>query len=240
MKKILPVLATSLLCGCTMICGKTAPQVPKSEKAVSPVTAAPKKTSLPKTKPVTVAVPENKKTVPQKKNTPAPPVKSPVVKPPVPATILPPPPPSPVANGRPDAALRRAFLRLSPQEQQEMIKLQHQDLDKFRQLMQKKVEFFRAQERAKQQELDLLVQKYNSAKNETEKQAIKAELRKKLREHLDSRLAESRRNLEANRKRLEKMESELQKREKKRDAIVEAMLNHRISGQKPSRPVKKR
>jgi CRISPR/Cas system-associated endoribonuclease Cas2 len=66
------------------------------------------------------------------------------------------------------------------------------------------------------------------------KAKIKNDLRKKLHENFTKRLQDSRKDLEANRARLLRMENELKKRENKQDAIVEAMLTNLLSGNKTS------
>ena len=211
------------LCGCTVF--SPAPQDQDKGKKVVPPPAVEKKSPAA----------EVKKTAHQ-----------PVIAPAQPAPQIPkeqrspqPPPPRPGTKGinhpensRQNSIMWKVFARLSPQEQQEMIKLQRQDPEKFRQIMQQKVAKFNEMARARKKELDDLAQRYRASNNEAEKQAIKLELKKKLHEDFSRRLADSRRSLETNRKRLARMEAELQRREKNQDAIVDAMLKHRLSGEK--------
>ena len=65
-------------------------------------------------------------------------------------------------------------------------------------------------------------------------------MRKKINEDFQKRLAATRRDLETNKKRIARMETELQKREKKRDKIVEAILLNRLSDNPRSMPDKRR
>ena len=136
--------------------------------------------------------------------------------------------------------LWKAFSTLSPEEQRELMKIQRQDPEKFKQLMQAKVEALYKAEQSRRQEQNELVKKYHSAKNPAEKEKIKAELRKKINEDFQKRLAATRRDLETNKKRIARMETELQKREKKRDKIVEAILLNRLSDNPRPMPDKRR
>lgn len=224
-----------VLCGCTVLPPEPVVKPEKKE------TVTVKKSEAPaEKKTVTEKLPQPPAAV----VLPAPPPAVPPSPPPAVAPQVRPIPAHPARNNNPrenerrNSALWRVFARLSPQEQQEMIKLQRQDQEKFRKIMKEKAELFQAQELARQKELDILTQKYRASANNTEKTAIKAELKKKLQADFARRLADSRRNLEANRKRLIKIEAELQKREKNRDAIVEAILNHRLTGEKPAPPMK--
>lgn len=229
-KHFVALILLCFLCGCSFF---TAAPEKKEKKSVPP--------------PPPSAAPQKQQPVVKIKPVPAPPpapqpvVQQPQVKKDKPAPVQVPPERKFRApeNSRPNSVWK-VFARLSAQEQQEMIKLQRQNPDKFRLIMQQKAEQFKVLEQARKKELDTLTQKYRDSSSEAEKNAIKLELKKKLQEDFSRRLADSRRSLENNRKRLIRMEAELQKREKNRDAIVEAMLKHRLDGKKMPPPPRHR
>ncbi len=136
--------------------------------------------------------------------------------------------------------LWKAFSTLSPEEQRELMKIQRQDPEKFKQLMQAKIEVIYQQEQIRRQKQNELVQKYHAEKDPAVREKIKAELRKKINDDFQKRLAANRRDLENNKKRIARMEVELQKREKKRDKIVEAILLNRLSDNPRPMPDKRR
>ena len=218
--------------------------VPEQKKTVPKVTAPPVQivteslktvTPPPAVKKETTPLPE-KKTLPELPETekvlppsPPPPPKKPAVMPERRAHMT----PEKFRRGR---GLWRAFSRLSPQEQHELIKLQLKDPEKYLAIMQKKVDLLYAQERARRKELADLAQKYRDTRDPVQQAAVKAQLREKLLADYQQRLQDNRRDLESNRKRLKRMEEELNKREKKRDAIIDAMLKEYISA--PAAPEK--
>ena len=139
----------------------------------------------------------------------------------------------------------RVFSRLAPAEQKEMINLQRTDPEKFRSVMQEKVEKFHREQQAGRQKIDELVSKIRDSKDEKVKAELRKELRARFKRSFDARLVQMRHNLEANKKRLEQMEADLKKREENADAIVDAITDSVISGKKrpprygdrkPSRP----
>ena len=133
----------------------------------------------------------------------------------------------------------RAFSQLSQKEQQELMKLQRTDPEKFRAVMQEKVAEFHAELQARQQKISDLVAKINASKDEKEKSALRAELRSIFKTSFESRISHLRRNIESNKKRIEMMEKELKKREANADAIIDTLTDAAISGKMPV-PGKKR
>ena len=62
-----------------------------------------------------------------------------------------------------------------------------------------------------------------------EKESLKTIMRNKLKEDFQQRLQDTRRDIEAYKRRTAKLEAELQKREKNCDAIIEAIMDKRLS-----------
>ena len=138
--------------------------------------------------------------------------------------------------------LWRVFSQLSPAEQKEMMELQRTEPEKFRSAMQEKVEKLKAEMQAKRQKTNELAEKIRNSKDEKEKTELRKELRSILKNGFDARLAQMRRNIEANKKRLARMEADLKKREENSEAIVDAITDSIISGKKhphPRKPMQK-
>ena len=131
--------------------------------------------------------------------------------------------------------LWRIFSRLTPAEQKEMMQLQRTEPEKFRTVMQEKLEKIQAEQREKHRKVNELAEKIRNSKDDKEKTALRAELRAMLKSSFDARLAQMRRNIEANKKRIERMEAELKKREANTDAIVDAITESVISGKPQKR-----
>lgn len=129
----------------------------------------------------------------------------------------------------------RVFSQLTPAEQKEMMQLQRTEPEKFRTVMQEKLEKIQAEQREKQRKVNELAEKIRNSKDDKEKTALRAELRAMLKSSFDARLAQMRRNIEVNKKRIERMEAELKKREANTDAIVDAITESVISGKPPKR-----
>ena len=129
----------------------------------------------------------------------------------------------------------RVFSQLTPAEQKEMMQLQRTEPEKFRTVMQEKLEKIQAEQRERHNKVNELAEKIRSSKDEKEKTALRAELRAMFKSSFDARLAQMRRNIEANKKRIERMEDELKKRESNADAIVDAITESVISGKRPER-----
>lgn len=166
-----------------------------------------------------------------------PPAPKPAMRPP-----MPPPPPGRVPGAPGRSSYRwiwRAFSLLSPEEQQKLMQLQRQDPAKFQAIMQEKAEKLYAQRQARRKELDAMGAQYRTSGDPAEKERLKAELRTKLRDDFNRRLQDGRRDLDANRKRLARMEAELKRREENRDAIVDAILENILAGKQPPLPPRK-
>ena len=129
----------------------------------------------------------------------------------------------------------RVFSQLTPAEQKEMMQLQRTEPEKFRTVMQEKFEKIQAEQRERHRKVNELAEKIRNSKDEKEKTALRAELRAMFKSSFDDRLAQMRRNIEANKKRIERMEDELKKRESNADAIVDAITESVISGKRPER-----
>ncbi|MBO5823030.1 MAG: hypothetical protein J6R86_08460 [Lentisphaeria bacterium] len=129
----------------------------------------------------------------------------------------------------------RVFSQLTPAEQKEMMQLQRSEPEKFRTVMQEKLEKIQAEQREKHRKVNELAEKIRNSKDDKEKTALRAELRTMLKSSFDARLAQMRRNIEANKKRIERMEAELKKREVNTDAIVDAITESVITGKRPER-----
>ena len=123
-----------------------------------------------------------------------------------------------------------AFAELSTEERQAMLKLQREDPEKFRAEMHKLAdEFFKA-EKARRKELAELVNKYQNTADEKIKTEIHEKITSRVKENFKRRLRQSRMHLDELKKRTEKLEQELDRREKAEDKIVDATVKSIISG----------
>lgn len=136
-------------------------------------------------------------------------------------------------NFQRNPAVWRAFSMLPQDEQKELMKLQQNDPEKFRAVMQEKAAKIQAEMQAKRQKVADLAAKIRNSKDEKEKTALRAELRAMLKDSFESRIKHLKRNIENNKKRIAQMEKELKKRESNADAIVDAITEAVISGKKP-------
>ena len=126
----------------------------------------------------------------------------------------------------------RVFSRLTPEEQKEMMTLQRTDPEKFRTAIQEKAEKIQREQQARRQKIDELASKIRNCKDEKVKAELRNELRSMFKRVFDARLAQMRHNLEDNKKRIERMEADLKKREENAEAIVDAITDSVISGKK--------
>ena len=129
----------------------------------------------------------------------------------------------------------RVFSQLTPAEQKEMMQLQRTEPEKFRTIMQEKFEKIQAEQREKRNKVNQLAEKIRNSKDDKEKTALRAELRTMLKSSFDASLARMRRNIDVNKKRIERMEAELKKREANAEAVVDAITESVISGKRPER-----
>lgn len=137
-------------------------------------------------------------------------------------------------NQRPDSHQNfwRIFSRLTPAEQKEMMNLQRTDPEKFRAAIHRKAEQIQAEQQLKRQKINELAGKIRNSKDEKETAELRKELHSILKAGFDARLAQMRRNIDVNKKRIARMEAELKKREDNAEAIVNASVDAVISGQK--------
>lgn len=124
------------------------------------------------------------------------------------------------------------FSQLPISEQKEMMKLQRTSPEKFRTIMQEKAVKFQAEQQAKRKQLNELAEKIRNSKDDREKAELRSQLRAKVKESFDNRIAQFRRNIESNKKRLERMENDLKRREDNAEAIVDAITDSMISGKR--------
>lgn len=122
----------------------------------------------------------------------------------------------------------RAFTRLPADEQQELLKLQRSDPERYREIMQQKTEELYTKENARKEELNKLTIQFHQTTDITKKNAIKAQLRQKLQEEFKQRLQDTRSDIESYKRRTAHLEKELQKREKNCDAIVNLLLTKHL------------
>ena len=123
----------------------------------------------------------------------------------------------------------RAFSRLSPAEQQELLKLQRSDPERYRAVISAKADELYEQENLRRQELNTLAEKFKMSKDTAEKENLRQELRKKVEEDFRQRLQDTRRDIESYKKRTAQLEAELQKREQNCTAIVDAILREKLT-----------
>lgn len=186
-----------------------------------------------KTKKKTPPPPRANETIPKKNEPPLPP--------PVPSAVNNQTPENPTAvpvtNQDPGRLRRRgpwmwrAFTRLPQEEQQKLLNLQRTDPDRYREIMQARADELYAQEKAKREVIDALAARYHAATAVEEKQRLQAELRKLLKEDFQQRLIDTRGDIESYKRRTMQLETELQKREQNCEAIIDALLNSKLTQQ---------
>jgi len=142
----------------------------------------------------------------------------------------------PSAPAEPERPMRgpgmwRVFSGLSPEEQKELLKLQRSNPERYREVMQKKVAEFYEQEKLRRQELDQLSEKCRNAVPGKDKEQLQQLLRQKVQEDFRRRLQDMRRNIEAQKHRTAHWEAELQKREQNCDAIIDAIVQKKLTSQ---------
>ena len=198
-----------------------APQVP-------PAKNNPRSEKKAEVKPVPAPV------VVEKKELPPPPSQTAPRKP-VPEKQLPPPAHASAQHRRRPPAWR-AFTRLSREKQLKLLELQRTDPEQFKKILQSKADEIYKQEAARRKELDQLTEKIKNSKDAAEKESLKKVLRAKLKEDFQLRLNDTRKDIDAYKRHTAHLEAELQKREKNCDAIVDAILNRRLTGKTAPRP----
>ena len=138
------------------------------------------------------------------------------------ANELPPPPKNPPPprfsgkNNKREAALAwRAFSKLSPAERKDLMILQRTQPEEFRKKLKELSDRELAAEREKRSALLKLVNEYRATADAAQKEALKAQIRKFMQEDYMTRLQEHRNHLEEMKRRTEKLEKELDKRQAK-------------------------
>ena len=150
--------------------------------------------------------------------------------------VPPPSRPRSPENYRRGPGLWRAFTRLPREEQQKLLQLQRSDPERYRKIMHEKADQLYSREAARRQELEKLAEKIRNSDKAAEKEALKTLLREKVKEDFRQRLQDTRRDIEAYKRRTARLEMELSKREKNCDAIVEVILNRHLEGKPPVSP----
>ena len=231
---VLACVFTGCVCG---TCEKTQaapPPVVSTDKAsdkasqVHPAKIDPRSEKKAEKKPVPVSQIAVKKELP-----PPPPQAAP--RKPVPEKKLPPTAHVPNQHRRRPPTWR-AFTRLSREEQLKLLELQRSDPDQFKKILQSKADEIYKQEATRKKELDQLTEKIKSSKDPVEKERLKKVLRTKLKEDFQLRLNDTRKDIDAYKRHTARLEAELQKREKNCDAIVDAILNRRLTEKNAPRP----
>ena len=155
-------------------------------------------------------------------------------------SALPPPPPPRGAhpgpgmkNQRIPRNIWRAFAELSDAERKEMLNIQRNDPDKFRELMSARALDIEKAERAERQHLTTLVEQFKAAKNDAEKDNIRNQMRDIHRKRFNKRLESNRRHLEAMKRRAEFLEKELDKRAENAEKIVDLLTESMLTGKNP-------
>lgn len=129
----------------------------------------------------------------------------------------------------------RAFSMLPNAEQRQLLRLQRNDPEKFRTIMQQKAAELHAAQQAKRKKVRELATQIRNCKDEKQKAELMKQLREMVKADYEQRLAYLRRNIEANKRRLAAMEKELKKREENSDAVINAITKSIVSGETPNR-----
>lgn len=127
----------------------------------------------------------------------------------------------------------RAFARLTEEQRQELLKLQSADPEKFRVKMRELGDALRKEEQARFDELMKLVDRCRSSKDDKEKAALKKQIIGLIRTHYLERLEDNKRQLEEMKRRTERLEEELRKREANAEAVIKARAEALIRGERP-------
>jgi predicted ATP-dependent protease len=151
--------------------------------------------------------------------------------------------PPPPGRHRPRAERRfrngpgmwQVFSQLSAEERREMQKLQREDPEKFMELMRQKAdELFRKREQ-RRAELRKLAAQCRDAAAPEERERLKKQLTEEVKKDFLAHLKSNRAQLEDMKRRTERLEKELQRREKNIDKAVEVHVDALIQGKKPPR-----
>ena len=127
-----------------------------------------------------------------------------------------------------------AFSELSQAERKEMLKLQRENPEMFRTEMLRRSEEFIQAEKKRKDSLDKLVKEYRIS-GDKEKAEILEKIKSSVKENFQRRLRRSRMQLEELRERADKLEKELDRREKAGEKIIDAVVKNIIEGKQPAR-----
>lgn len=130
----------------------------------------------------------------------------------------------------------RIISMLPAEEQRELLKLQRTDPEKFRAVMRKKADEFQKTQQQKRQQHTALSAQIRACSDPEQKAALRKQLRDMIKSDFETHLANMRRNIEASKRRIARMEKELQRREKNSAAVIDAITESLISGNPPQRP----
>ena len=126
----------------------------------------------------------------------------------------------------------RAFSRLSQAEKQKLLKLQRTDPEKVRAALQQKADELYQKEKERRAKLHKLGEQYRAETDAEKKAAIKAALRKMVRENMENSLANMRRHIEESKQNIRRMEKSLKHREANVEAITDNITARILSGKK--------
>ncbi|MBR7138141.1 MAG: hypothetical protein IKD44_01205 [Lentisphaeria bacterium] len=134
---------------------------------------------------------------------------------------------------RRNAVLWRVFSQLNDAERKKMHDLQRNNPEAFTVEMRKLVDKYEQLERARNERLLSLIDKYRKSKDEKERAKLKDELTRMEKERFEQHLAGLSRTIANTRQRLAFMEKELNKRKAKKEAIVDARVEAMLTGKIP-------
>ena len=158
----------------------------------------------------------------------------------------PPPPPPPGERRRhperdPGRRFRngpgmwQVFSRLTPEERREMLKLQREDPEKFREVMSAKADELYKKRQQRRAELHKLAEQCRNAATPEEKERLKKQLIEEVRKDFLEHLEANRNQIADMKRRTAHLEKELQRREKNMDKAVDTIVGAMIRGEKPPR-----
>lgn len=127
------------------------------------------------------------------------------------------------------------FSRLTPAERQEMMKLQREDPEKFREVMSAKAAELYEKRQKRRAELQKLAEQCRNAATPEERERLKKQLTEEVRKDFREHLEANRIQIEDMKRRTEHLEREWQRRKNNMDKAVEASVEAMIRGETPPR-----
>ena len=146
------------------------------------------------------------------------------------------PPHDPGRRFRSGPGMWQVFSQMTPKERAEMQKLQREDPEQFRKVMNAKADELFKKRQPRRAELHKLAEQCRNAASSEEKERLKKQLTEEVRKDFRRHLEANRKMLEDMKRRAERLEKELQRREKDMDKTVDAIVDAMIKGEKPPRP----